>query len=405
MKVIKIVLMAITIVLLLNVQKVHAEQTIDIYFFRGEGCPHCAKEEIALEELKQMYSNIVVHDYEVWKNKDNQKLMKEVIELMGVNASGVPFTVIGEKTYSGFDENGTKDAMANRIKYYTDGTLTYKNMVGGYLDGTIKIGDNNTPEEPTKEEVENTTVSVPFIGKVELKSLSLPIITVILGALDGFNPCAMWVLLFLISMLLGMKDRKKMWILGLTFLTTSAAIYMLFMVAWLKFTSVIGTVTWLRMLIALVAMTGGFINLKTYLKDRKNDGCDVVDDKKRSKLFESVKKIMHQKSFILALFGIVALAASVNIIELACSAGFPVVFTSILTVNDLPAYQYIGYIFLYILVFLLDDIIIFVIAMLTFEVTGISTKYGRMSHLIGGIVMLVIGLLMVFKPAWLMFNF
>ena len=118
-----------------------------------------------------------------------------------------------------------------------------------------------------------------------------------------------------------------------------------------------------------------------------------------------IKKITTEKSFILALLGVMILAASVNVIELACSAGIPVLFTNVLALNNLTSMQTTIYILIYILFFLIDDILIFVIAMLTLNIKAISTRYTKYSHLIGGILMLAIGLLMLFKPSWLMFNF
>ena len=131
----------------------------------------------------------------------------------------------------------------------------------------------------------------------------------------------------------------------------------------------------------------------------------MVDDKKRKKMFKRIKQFTHERSFILAFFGIILLAASVNIIELACSAGLPVIFTQILAMNNLSGLEYWVYILIYIFFFMIDDLIVFAIAIKTMEITGISTKYSKYSHLIGGILMLIIGILLVLKPEWLMFNF
>ena len=216
----------------------------------------------------------------------------------------------------------------------------------------------------------------------------------------------MWVLLFLITMLINMKDKKKMWILGLTFLVTSALIYLLFMAAWLKVAISFTSTKIIRLLIALVALIGGSINLRSYINSKKkDDGCEVVDDKKRKKIITKIKTIVKEKNFILALIGIITLAISVNLVELACSAGLPLIFTQILALNNLSKIKYAIYMLLYILFFLIDDIVIFVIAMCTLNIKGISSKYGKYSHLIGGIIMILIGILMIFKPEWLMFNF
>ncbi|MDD2519147.1 MAG: hypothetical protein PHG18_04600 [Bacilli bacterium] len=211
--------------------------------------------------------------------------------------------------------------------------------------------------------------------------------------------------MFLTSTLIGMKNKKRMWILGLTFIITSAFIYLLFMASWLKVAVTITSVTWMKILIGLIAITGGVDNLRGYLKKRKEeDGCTVVDDKKRNKIIDKIKRVTTEKSLVFALIGIIALAISVNIIELACSAGLPLLFTQILAMNNLNSIQYVIYMLIYILFFLIDDIIIFAIAMITFELTGVSTKYSKYSHLIGGIIMLIIGILLIFNPSLLSFN-
>ena len=189
------------------------------------------------------------------------------------------------------------------------------------------------------------------------------------------------------------------------FIISSALVYLLFMLAYLQVASAI-IQTWFKYIIALVALVGGIINLRSYFKSRKKDvGCDVTDAKKRRKIIDKIKKILAEKSFIFAFFGIIFLAFSVNLIELACSAGLPVMFTNIIAMNNVSAFETFIYFFLYLLFFMIDDIIVFSIAMITFKVTGISNKYSKYSHLIGGIIMIIIGLLMAFKTEWLMFNF
>ena len=236
-----------------------------------------------------------------------------------------------------------------------------------------------------------------------MKKVSIPIVAIILGFLDGFNPCAMWILLFLISMLFNMKNRKRMWILGFAFLFTSAFVYFLAMLGLnvvLSFTAI----NWVRALIGLVALIGGVINVRSYIKT-KDDGCHIVDDSKRKKYFTKIKKFTSEQNFILALIGVITLAASVNLVELACSAGFPAIFIEILNINDFSTLQDTIYILIYILFFLLDDLVIFIIAMTTLKLKGISTNYNRISHLVGGILMILMGILLILKPEWLMFNF
>ena len=338
-----------------------------------------------LDELVKGKLNIVVYKYEVsnpaivncWKKK---KWIRNQI-------SGVPFTVIGDKYFIGYSDSYNKKDIIDAINKE--------------LEVNNDVGD----DEPSVEEGndDNKTINLPIIGEVETKKFSLPILAVIMGTLDGFNPCAMWILLFLISMLVGMEDKKRMWILGLTFIITSAVVYTLFMVAWLNITLFLGSIYWIRLMIACVALIGGLINIGSLMK-KKDDGCNVVDDKKRKKIFTRIKKFTGEQKFILAIIGIMMLAISVNLVELLCSAGLPVVFTQILALNEVSKFGYFIYILIYIFFFMLDDIIVFVIAMFTLKLTGVSTKYTKVSHLIGGILMIIIGLLLIFNPGLLMFN-
>jgi hypothetical protein len=175
------------------------------------------------------------------------------------------------------------------------------------------------------------------------------------------------------------------------------------MSAWLNLFLFLGFVFWARLVIGILALFGGGYSLKKFLLN-KNGGCAVTDDKKRQKVFQKIKKIVNESNFQIALGGIIVLAFMVNLVELICSAGLPAIYTQVLALNELSKIQYYLYILLYILFFMLDDLFIFFMAMLTFEMTGISTKYSRYSQLVGALVMSTIGLLLIFKPEWLMFG-
>jgi hypothetical protein len=277
------------------------------------------------------------------------------------------------------------------------------------LKEEVKEAKEKLEKEKQQEEqdTEKTTqMTLPLLGKVDVKKFSLPLIALSIGLVDGFNPCAMWVLIFLISMLIGMKNRKRMWAIGIAFLATSALIYLLFMFSWLQITLKLSQIRFVQIMIAIVALLGAFINLNSFNKERKKDaGCQVVDKEKRKSIIEKIKKFTSEKSLFLAILGAMALAISVNFVELACSAGLPLLFTQILALNNLNTCMYIIYMIIYIIAYLLDDIIVFVIAMITLKLTGITNKYNKYSHLIGGLIMLIVGLLMIIKPEWLMMNF
>jgi hypothetical protein len=390
---------------------------INLYFFESKSCPHCTKEKIFLKKIAPDYPNLKIHDFEVGVG-NNSLLLRTIGEKLNIDVRGVPITIIGKDYFVGyFNDETTGKTITNLIeKYEKEGD---PDLVGVILrefknnqttpSPTVRLLTTPTPIAPVETETPDKDthfpeqIIVPVLGSIEIKDLSLPVLTIVLGGLDGFNPCAMWVLLFLISLLLGMKDKKRRWILGTTFIVASAFVYFLFMAAWLNFLLFVGFVVWVRILIGLIALGGGSYNLREYFIN-KESGCKVTGNEKRQAIFEKLKAITKRRQFILALGGIILLAFAVNLVELVCSAGLPVVFTQILTLSNLTTWQYYAYMLLYIFIFMLDDLFVFFTAMVTLEVTGISTKYTRASHLIGGVLMIIIGLLIIFKPEVLMFG-
>ena len=417
-------LIVFAVFLLLPVSAKADEKVINIHLFYGNGCPHCAAEEEFLSDYLKDRTDVKLYKYEIWYDSHNQELLSKVQKEMGTtNKNGVPFTVIGKKTIVGYADGVTDEQIKDAINYYLNND--YRDYAGE-ITGKVKKAevkeDITKDESKTEDKKENKmekaddtkdsdqtdeNVTVPVLGKINAKKVSLPILAVVLGFVDGFNPCAMWILIFLITMLFNMKDRKKMWILGLTFILTSGIVYLMFMLAWLNLATFISKIAFIRLLIAVIALVVGLINVYKYIDSlkKKDEGCDVVDKKDRKKIMEKIISITHEKKFIIALLGIMVLAASVNIIELMCSIGIPLLFTQILAMNNLSTFSYMIYMFIYIFFFLIDDIVIFVISMVTLKVTGLSTKYTKYSHLVGGIIMLIIGLLLIIKPELLMFNF
>ena len=384
------------------------EHDVNFYLFYGRECPHCEELMEWLDVYMNENKNINLYKYEVWHSDENANKFLSVCDVLDTESASVPFLVIGEDYIVGFSSLSTPEDINRLFKKYEQ--ETYRDKVGETL-GVVKKSNEKEKTDLKKEVKEenkeqNKKFDVPILGEIDAKDVSLPFLAVVLGFVDGFNPCALWVLIFLITMLLGMKDRKKMWALGITFLVTSALVYTLFMVSWLSFALFMGKVNIIKILVGTFAVIFGVYNILRFIKSfNKDTGCDVVNDSKRKKIINKIKSIVHEKSFFVALLGVIVLAFSVNLIELMCSLGLPVVYTEVLSMNNLTIAQYAICIFIYILFYLLDDLIIFIIAMKTLKIKAISNKYLKYSHLIGGLIMLALGILMIYKPEWLMLNF
>ncbi|MBU1457842.1 hypothetical protein KJ845_04010 [Patescibacteria group bacterium] len=383
------------------VNPVLAQTKTNVYFFWSQNCPHCHDEKIYLENFSQNNTQINLKSFEISQDSLNSKLLTFIGQKSNINTSGVPITFISDTYFVGWPEDNSYGQIIIDKQNQCQ-TQACPDPVAGAIDSFLlpaaspTININQSDSLPEK-------MTLPILGSVDLKSLSLPALTVTLGLLDGFNPCAMWVLLFLISLLLHVKDSKKRWILGTVFILASTAVYFLFMVAWLNLFMFLGLVTWVRIFIGSLALFVGVKNIKNYIQNPQG-GCQTMAHSNRQKVFANLKRIILEKSLIISILGMILLAGAVNLVELVCSAGLPAIYTRVLSLSNLPTWQYYAYISFYMLMFMLDDLVIFFIAMITLHAVGIESKYSRIISLFGSIIILILGLLLIFKPSLLSFT-
>ncbi len=373
-----------------------------LFLFYSDSCPHCAKEEIFIDKLEKKYETLEVNRIEVTSNPNTASQIKTITEKLGVEVSGVPFTLVGDKYVVGFlndevtgseIENLVVDCIATNCPSIFDD----ENIVSGNMPESSNVPTTNALENKSK------SIVLPVIGKIDIGTLSLPVVTFVIALLDGVNPCAMWVLLFLISVLLGVKNSAKRWIIGIIFLILSAFFYFIFMAAWLNFFVFFGYLTVIRYTIGLFAVGVG---ISFFIKSRQRESsCEVVDKSKRDILFARIKSVIAEKNIVFAFMGIAALAFSVNLIELACSAGLPAIYTNYLSQFEFNRTTYYLYLVFYTLIFLIDDIFVFVIAMVTLNAVGIEGRFAKTVKLIGSIVLILLGLALVFRPEFLSLSF
>lgn len=414
----------------------------NLYFFHSYTCPHCRSEKPVLEKIADELPELNLYEFEL---SDNEGLLvyTSIGELLNAETSSIPFTVLGGKYFVGWMDsyedtvreeinnciiNNCEDPVKKILPENADNFL--------YKPKEVFIGP--VPEQPAESETGNKNISntkdskntdnnivqekataqpstglfdsskketlnLPLFGEINLKTVSLPMLTFLVALVDGFNPCAMWVLLFLIFLLLNIEDTKRRWVLGLTFILTSGAVYYAFLAAWLNFFLFVGMITVIRMVIGLFSITFGMKSLKSYYTD-KDPGCIAEKTENRSKIFSKLRALVAEEHILPAVMGITGLAIAVNIVELICSLGFPAIYTQTLSLSNLPAYKYYLYLLFYIVVFMLDDAIVFVAAMLTLKMVGVQKKYLRVVRLVGGILMILLGMLLIFRPELLSFG-
>lgn len=361
----------------------------DVYLFWRIGCPHCEREIEFLERLAAEKSGVRLHKLEVSRSRANAAAMVEIADRLGVEAGSVPLTIIGDRAWVG----------------YLDDTTTGRELAA-HIDTCLAQGcpaPSIATAQPERKPHVPEVLRLPLVGEVRTANLSLPALTVLLAAVDGFNPCAMWVLVFLLGLLAGMKDRARMWALGIAFVAASAFVYLLILGAWLNVLLFAGSLAIVRIAIGIVALSGGAFYLKEFFTNADMK-CEITAPERRRRTLERLKALAQRRDFIPALAGIVLLAFAVNVVEFLCSAGIPAVFTQVLALSALGPLEYLGYLLLYVAVFMLDDLVVLVTALKTLEVTGLTTRYARWSNAIGGFSLLAIGALLIARPEWLAFG-
>lgn len=350
-----------------------------IAFFFHPQCPHCQQQKTFIPYLQTKYPQMVWTFYDTSK-PENASLLFTSLQQRGRSerAVGVPVTFIGPYVIDGFDTPAT---------------------TGVQLEQAIQAVLHNDPTLFTAADGDRLSrgVTLPLVGRLDLVGYSLPALAVILGLVDGFNPCAMWVLVYLISLIVNLGDRRKIWLLVGTFVLSSGILYFLFMTAWLNAFLFLGYLRPLTLIIGLTALGAGILQIREYLTTRGELVCAIGDARSRQRTMNRIDQVVSAPLTLFTVFSMIILAFVVNSIEFACSAGLPALFTHTLALRDLPLLQYYGYLLLYDLFFMLDDLIIFSLAVLALD-TGLGQRYARHCRIVSGVVLIGLGAIMVVRP-------
>ena len=370
---------------------------VDIEVFTRAGCPRCDAAKRFLDDLQQERPGlrIVVHD--VGQDPAALARLQELGVTLGIRTLGVPAFALRGELLIGFLSAPTT---GGQLKALLDKPLA---PPGETAPAEVCSPEPTTscPPETSGLPPEVDTIDTPWFGRLSVRELGLPIFTLVVGFLDGFNPCAMWVLLFLLSLLVNLQDRGKMVLIGGTFVVISGLVYFAFMAAWLNIFLWLGLSRPTQVVLGGIAVIVGSINVKDFFAFGHGVSFSIPAAAKPG-LYVRVRRILQAENLLGALVGVVGLAVLVNMIELLCTAGFPAVYTRILTLSQLPWWAYYGYLGLYNLAYMFDDSVMLLIAVITLGRRKLQEKEGRCLKLISGAVMLGLGVVLIAKPGWLM---
>ena len=339
----------------------------EIKVFVTTTCPHCNAAREYLQNLKKTQLELELKIIEVDKTADARRSFEQFNFTNEINQPGVPtFSVCGE-VIVGFDELRVSSAIFRRDK------------------------DEN-----------NTSIDIPVFGNISVTDLGLPAFTIVLGLIDGFNPCAMWVLLFLLSILVHVKKRSRILLIASTFVLVSGIVYFAFMAAWLNMFFIIGHSRVIHLLIGSIAIAIGAIHIKDFFAYRFGISLSIPQAAKPG-IYRRVRSIVNSENIFFAITGVVILAILVNFLELLCTAGLPALYTQILSQHELQKIHYYAYLALYNLAYIVDDGIMVAIAVVTLGQKKLQETEGRWLKLLSGLIVSLLGIVLVIAPHWLTF--
>jgi glutaredoxin len=439
---------------LVVLQEIIAAEHPILYFFWGDGCPHCEKEKEFLFVLQEKYPELEMRWFETWKHPEFSQLADMMRKAYDIKTSSVPMTFLGDWDHTGYSsdestgmqieeqvvsciQQGCIDALSklgpSNIAWLITDQAAKNTPLGWDLfpaafpprkdevvpieKPTPQINEAQTeslsqsdtssysrvPEQHTVSVQRAETIAVPILGNISVNQIGLPLFTLIIAGLDGFNPCAIWVLCFLLTLVIYAKSRAKILLIGGIFVLVSGVIYFLFMTAWLNLFMFVGYVKYFRIAVAVVAIVMGVINCKDFFFFKKGISL-TISESAQPKLFQRMRNVLNASALPRMIVGTIILAVTANLIELLCTAGFPAIYTRVLTLQDFPVTQYYAYLVLYNLIYVIPLAVI--VGIFAWKMGGrkLTEKEGRILKLVGGVLMLALGIILLVKPEILMFG-
>ncbi|MCU0522911.1 MAG: hypothetical protein MUF84_19770 [Anaerolineae bacterium] len=358
-----------------------------------------------LGALHDKHPDLAVNTFEVWMTSTNAPRFERAAEAYGVEAVGVPMLFIGDRVWKGFDAD-----TAAEVRTYVERCLgsgcpgPLDEASGAQTAPPVPEPAAPAPAAPASEvaapdALAESVITVPVLGKVALGKQSLWVSTALISFVDGFNPCSLWVLSVLIALSLRTGSRKRIFTIGLLYITVTAGVYVLFIAGLFTFMRVVSFLGWIQVAVSLLALFFAAVNIKDYFWYKEGISLTIADDKKPG-IYKRMRRVMNAgDSFWALAAATVALGAGVSLVEFACTAGFPVIWTNLVASQGVAPLTFVLLLLLYMLIYQIDELAIFGVAVLTLKANRIEEKHGRILKLIGGTLMLALAGVMLINPA------
>ncbi|MCD9622695.1 hypothetical protein [Rhabdothermincola salaria] len=355
-----------------------SEVVVEVFW--GDGCPHCEALLQFLDELTGRVDGVTVVAREVWYDRAAQQLMGERARAIGVRSDAVPLTIVGDQAWVG-----------------------YSGPIGAQIEAAVLRQRGGAAPAPSGGDAvpdagEATVIDVPLVGEVDVQGRSLLVATALIAVVDGLNPCSLWVLTMLLALVLHTGSRRRVAAIGGTFLFVTTLVYGLFIVGVYGAMSLVGSLGWIRALVAVFAICFGLVNVKDYLWFGAGPSLTIADERK-PRLYRRARSLAGADLALpAALVAAAVMAAGVALVELPCTAGFPVVWSDLVANTGASGATFGVLLAVYLVVYLLDELVVFGAAVVTMRVTKLQERHGRALKLVGGMVMIVIGFTIVTAP-------
>jgi len=364
-------------------------ENVRMFVFWGVGCPHCDAQKPFLRELEQRYAELEIREFEVFRTDAHHQLFIALSIAHGIEPGSVPTTFVGGRAWVG-DGPQIRREMEQTVRGEIAALRgTDMAMDPAYAGPEARgIADRRNDNE----------IDIPLIGTVDLGMQPLVVTTLLVAFIDGLNPCSLWVLTLLLGLVIHSGSRGRIALVGITFLTTTALIYGAFIAGVFSVLSYILYLAWVQWLVAAFALTFGLVNIKDYFWFKTGPSFTIAESHKPG-IYKGMRKLLNPQ---LAGFGLffatIVMASGIALVELPCTAGFPVIWSGIVADRGVTGMTFLMLLAIYLLIYLLIELVVFFAALITLRMGKFQESHGRNLKLVGGMIMVALALVLVLDP-------